>query len=828
MFTPTTLHPLAARFLILCACLLLAVPAAVAQKRHEKLPNQVAEKTPDSATIYEIWEQEPAPNRGADYNQIQHRGYPYDKDWEYYSYPVGNGYLGASLFGRTDTERVQLTDKTLHVEGPFPKGGGVTNFAELYLDFNHGEFQNYRRSLNLNTAIASVRYDSGGVHYSREYFASYPDKALVIRLAANQSGALSFKIRLQIPYTEAQKPNDRRTAKVLVENDLITASGTMAYFGTHYEGQVKVLNEGGTLVHDAEGITVTKANSVTLLISTGTNYRLGPQVFLNEATKKLDPTLFPHEEVSHIIRRAAQKDYAALKADHLKDYQNLFSRVAVNLNSRPSPLPTSALLAAYQGGEQNTWLEELLFQYGRYLLIASSRETTLPANLQGAWSQYEVTPWSGGYWHNINVQMNYWGAFNANLAETFEAYIAYFKAYLPKAKEQARAMVKQRNPSQVTDENDNGWIIGTGASAYRVGSPGGHSGPGTGGFTSKLLMDYYLFTKDRTFLEEVAYPAMVSLSRFYSSTLVPHGDLLLVEPSASPENLAKPAQVVGKPGKIIGIGHYETIGCTFDQGFVWENFNDTLLLAKELGKEDAFLGTMKAQMKKLDPVLIGTSGQIKEYREENAYSEIGDPKHRHISHLCALYPGTLINTTRPEWVAAASKTLDLRGDRTTGWAIVHRMNCRARLGEGDKARGLLALLISERTTPNLWTLHPPFQIDANLGAMAGVAEMLLQSHEEWIRPLPALPSAWETGEYKGLVARGNFVLDAQWKAGRATTLAVTSRRGGECRLEYPGIGDARVVNARGAAIAVVKATDNRITFNTTAGERYSLSLRPNP
>ena len=775
--------------------------------------------------VYELWENEPAPNRGADYKKPQARGYPYDQDWEYYSYPIGNGYIGANLFGRTDTERVQITDKTVHVKSPYGVGG-VTSFAELYLDFGHADIKDYRRALNLNTATATVSYEFGGVRYHREHFISYPDRVMVIRLTADKAGVLSLTVRPQIPYVNAKKPEDGRTAKTVVEDGLITLSGTMAFLPCNYEGQVKVLNEGGKLSNDKESISVANADSVTIILATGSNYRLGTHIFLNDPAKKLDPSLYPHDEVSSTIARAVKKGYAALKADHVADYQNLFNRVAVNLNSQPTGLPTSRLLEEYKQGKHDTWLEELMFQYGRYLLIASSREKSLPANLQGAWSQYEVTPWSGGYWHNINVQMNYWGVMSANLAETFEAYIAYFNAYLPRARKYADEIVKKSKADVQAEGGDNGWIVGTSANAYFIGGPGGHSGPGTGGFTSKLLTDYALFTGDREFLEKVAYPAMLSLSRFYSSTLVPKGELLLVEPSASPENMAKAEQVKGMPGHRTEKGHYMTVGCTFDQGFVWENFNDTLILANLLGKQDPFLKTIEKQMTKLDPILIGTSGQIKEYREENAYSDIGDPKHRHTSHLCPLYPGTMINSAHPEWMKAASKTLDLRGDTTTGWAIVHRMNCRARLQEGEKAHSLYQRLISEKAVPNLWTLCPPFQIDASLGAMAGVTEMLLQSHEEHIRLLPALPKAWKNGSYKGLVARGNFVVDAQWKDGKSTRITVTSRNGGECNLAYTGIENAKIANEAGAPVNAGKKTNDRISFPTVKGGRYTLSLIP--
>lgn len=752
-----------------------------------------------SQRVYELWESEPAPNNGSNWESTKadQKRNSYDKDWEQWSYPIGNGYVGASIFGRTDSERIQITDKTLHNKGIYGNGG-LTSFADVYLDFNHKAARDYRRSLNLNEAIALVSYKQDGVAYKREYFASYPDNVVAVRLTADQKGALSFAVRAGIPYLDAKD----RTGTVTAEGDLLTLKGTIPHFHCNYEGQVKVLNEGGSVsANPADGtIKVEKADAVTLLIATGTNYRLSPGLFQNPAEKKLDPNQFPHGEVSSRIAAAQSAGYATLKERHLKDYQNLFGRVSVNLNSTPSIDPTHLLLKKYKKGESNTWLEELMFQYGRYLLIASSREKTLPANLQGAWSAYHHTPWSGGFWHNINVQMNYWGAMGANLPECFEAYIDYFKAYLPVAQKHAADYVRKHNPKKLSEGDDNGWIIGTGANAYYIpGVEGSHSGPGTGGFTAKLLVDYCLFTQDRKFLGEVAYPAMLSLSKFYSKALVPHGEFLLVEPSASPEQSATPEQIERITGRAAKGKYFITAGCTFDQGFVWETFSDTLALAQKLGKTDPFLETIRGQMGRLDPIQVGADGQIKEYREETHYSDIGEPNHRHISHLCPLYPGTLINPSRPEWMQAASKTLDLRGDKTTGWALAHRMNSRARLGEGEKAHEVYQRFIRERTVPNLWTLHPPFQIDGNLGTMAGVAEMLLQSHEGTIKILPALPKAWNTGSFQGLVARGNFVVSCEWREGKPTTISIHSKSGGTCRLASPSF-----------------------QFETTAGETYVL------
>lgn len=775
---------------------------------------------------YELWEPEPAPNNGRsqwESTKSSKRPKSYDRDWERWSYPIGNGYTGASIFGRTDTERVQITDKTLHNKGIYGKGG-LTSFAELFLDFNQDAVQNYRRSLNLNEAIAHVSYEKDGVAYQREYFASYPDNVIVIRLTADQKGALSFTVRPEIPYLAMKQ----RTGSLMAEGNLLTLKGTMPLFSCNFEGQIQVLNEGGAVIADSKAgtVEVRKADAVTLLIATGTNYRLSAKTFSNPSAEKLDPNVFPHDAVSARIHAAQSLGYAALKERHLKDYQNLFGRVSVNLNASPSGDPTHLLLEKYQKGKTNSWLEELMFQYGRYLLVSSSREKSLPANLQGAWSQDFYTPWSGGFWHNINVQMNYWGAMNTNLAECFEAYTAFFKAYLPVAQQHAADYVRKHNPDRLKEGDDNGWIIGTGANAYYIPSAGGHSGPGTGGFTAKLLTDYYLFTQDREFLEEVAYPAMLSLSKFYSKVLVPHGDQLLVEPSASPEQTPNAEQLEGMPGQLKG-KYYMTAGCTFDQGFVWESYADTLALAEALGNEDPFLKTIREQITRLDPVLIGVDGQIKEYREEHNYSDIGQARHRHISHLCPLFPGTLINSEHADWMQAASKTLDLRGNKTTGWALAHRMNSRARLGEGDQAHEAYQRFIRERTVSNLWALHPPFQIDGSLGTMAGVAEMLLQSHEGYINVLPALPAAWSSGHFDGLVARGNFVVSAKWKDGKATELSILSRSGGECRVVCPGIGTATVRNSDGKTVRVSRDGTDRIRFASALGQSYAVHLLKN-
>ena len=801
-----------------------------------------------SRRVYEVWENEQAPNQGGDWKIITAGGTPFDKNWEYNSYPIGNGYMGANIFGRVDTERVQLSDKTLHNKGIYG-GGGTTGFAELFIDFNHGEVKNYRRILNLNEAIAYISYEKDGIEYTREYFTSYPDNVLAIKLSASQKGKLSFTVRHEIPYlglsalkhkgdTEKSKNyfkgKNSRTGQLSAQGKTLKLDGNIPMFNQNYAAEINIIAQGGEVKAVDKSMVVANADSAVILVALGTDYKLSDKLFTNSNDKKTDKSIDPKKVVAELVTKAESKGYEALKMAHLKDYQNLFNRVAINLNSQKSELPTHQLLANYKKGKEDTYMEELMFQFGRYLLIASSREKTLPANLQGVWSQYHMTPWTGGYWHNINVQMNYWGSCSTNLAECFESYIEYFKAYVPKAKQHADSYVKRFNPSRLAKEGtgENGWIIGTSANAFNIsGAGGGHSGPGTGGFTSKLLMEYYYFTQDKKFLEETAYPAMLSMSKFFSKALVPEGDFLLVKPSASPEQkvrkkeqLEKIKNTPGHPGHVDKKGNYITVGCTFDQGFVWENHMDTIAGAKILGKKEPFLDQIKQEIKKLDPIQLGTSGQIKEYREEEAYSDIGDPRHRHISHLCTLYPGTLINSNKPEWMEAAKKTLDFRGNKTTGWAMAHRMNCRARLKQGDEAHAAYKTFIKERTVPNLWTLHPPFQIDGNFGTMAGVAEMLIQSHEAYIEPLPALPKAWANGSYEGLVARGNFVFSAKWENTKVSHLTITSRLGGECRIKYAAIDAVQVKDSKGNVIKTTSKQTGHVEFSTSKGETYSFNL----
>ena len=599
---------------------------------------------------------------------------------------------------------------------------------------------------------------------------------------------------------------------------MITLTGDIQFFRLPYEAQIKVIPSGGQLkaMNDESGnngtIRIQQADSVVLLINAQTAYQLKSSVFTASPENKFTGNEHPHRAVSQCIQKAADKGYEALCKEHIADYQSLFSRVDLRLCNETPGIPTDSLLHDYQRGKESLYMDELLFQYGRYLLIASSRKGSLPPHLQGAWSQYEYAPWSGGYWHNINIQMNYWAAFNTNLAEVFIPYVEYNEAFRQSANEKATGYIKKNNPDALSAiPEENGWTIGTGANAFSIDSPGGHSGPGTGGFTTKLFWDYYDFTRDEDILKKHSYPAMLGMAKFLSKTLKPTEEgYLLADPSSSPEQYHNGTT-------------YQTKGCAFDQGMIWESFHDVLKAADILKEESPFLRTIKEQIGKLDAIQIGESGQIKEYREEKKYSDIGDPRHRHISHLCALYPGTLINAETPEWLKAATVTLNNRGDKSTGWGVAHRLNLWARVKDGDMAYQRYQLLLKKYILENLWNMHPPFQIDGNLGGTAGVAEMLIQSHEGYINPLPALPAAWRDGSYEGLVARGNFVVSVFWKQGLMTQMNVLSRAGGECVIQYKDIANFTIKDAKGKKVKTIRESKNRIRFTTQKGNTYYLN-----
>lgn len=729
--------------------------------------------------------------------------------WEKYSLPIGNGYAGASVFGGADIERVQFTTNVF--ANPF-RFGGVSNFAELYIVFNDNA-QDYERSLDLRSGIAYSRYNSAFGQTKRQAFFNYPDNVFVYR-AEFENPKDVIEIKLEIPYLGERKTDEGgREGKVFSEGEEIVMRGSLPSRELVFEGRVAVITDGEKYSKNGT-ITVKNARAITILFVFDTNYKLCHKTFATHKAEGEDP----HAQVVQRLDYAKKIGYAGLLKEHIDDFSSLMNRVDFDLGGKEDERSTDELIESYRCGNFEPCLEEIYYQYGRYLLVSSSRKGTPPASLQGVWSAHDKSPWGSGFWHNINIQMNYWPAFSANLAETFSAYADFFKAYLPEAENNAKGWLEETNPENA--QGDCGWIIGTGAFCYEVEgkNSNSHSGPGTGGLTAKLFSDAYYFTRDEDFLKEYAYPAVHGMAKFLKKTLRNYDGRMLCSFSASPEQILSGDIWINQHNRQ---QYYHTVGCSFDQQMVKEVFEDDLKLSSDLGKNDEINEFEKQNLGSLDAVRVGYSGQIKEYDEENFYGEIGEAGHRHLSQLVALMPGSQINRETPATLDAAKITLDLRGDKSTGWALAHRLCSRARTGEGDRAYLLLQTLLKTRTHPNLWDVHPPFQIDGNFGATAGITEMLIQSHGSYISLLPAIPEAWRTIKYKGLKARGNFEIALEYENGVISECRVKSLKGGKIALCYGGDIQSVQVESNGFGMPAQRV-DKVISFETEIGKTYCI------
>lgn len=699
------------------------------------------------------------------------------KGWQTRSLSFGNGYFGVSEFGGVKVERLQLTEPTFHTQQVHARlkrvQGNLTDAADLSVEFGHEDATGYLRELDLEDALATVKYSAGGVDYTREYFTSYPDKVGAMRFTASKKGALSFTLRAAVPFLDAPPPMDR-TGKVESAGNEISLSEKSGAYGVKLAGRFRVLSDGAVSAQADGSLKVDGATEATVVFTLATNYRLVPEMFEASAWQgsggNIDRTPYfgpdPAAEAERRVAAACALGYDELKKRHLEDFRGLVGRssIDVDFDAADMALSTPELRAR---GESSVYLQLLYWRLGKYLLASSSRPGTLPGSLQGCWSgPVRTTTWGSGFWHNINVQMDYWGAFSCNMAECMEAYAAYNAAFRPATKSIALDYIRRVNPAGLkTPVTDDFWSVGTAAWPYQVtGAPGGHSGPGTGGFTTALYIDWYDFTQDRKVLEKECWPVLRGMADFLMHCVVETNGLYLSAFSASPEQRAKDG------------GYYQTVGCAFDQQMIQLNNAALVRFAKILGREDdPVVKRCKEQLAKYDPVQVGESGQIKEFREERFYADfVKEKHHRHISHLVGLYPGAIINRATPDWMKAARRTLDMRGEKTEAWAIVHRMCCRARTGDGDIALRLFGNLMKYKTADTLWSIaHGVHLIDANYGGAAAFAELLLQSHELdadgnfKIDLLPALPTSWaKHGSFRGLRARGGKVVDCEWRDGK--------------------------------------------------------------
>lgn len=806
------------------------------------------------------------------------------KDWESEALPLGNGSMGAMVFGGVDSEHIQINESSIWSGGPGAgnyNGGEttastesvhqalqnlreglqdmVTDFANskaAYLDdagniiandypdilsdssyasmldrlkgdkskfgsyqsmgdmhindtssFS-GEYTSYLRKSDISAAVQTISYVRDNVQYNREYFMNNPSNVLVCKFTADQAGKINKDI-----YIDSEQSN--KTIYADGDNNSIIMEGRssgQSDSGLKFAQVVKVINEGGTISVEGTHIKVDGADSLVIIMSAGTNYKSDPSEEYNYFEDE-EPII----KVDERVAAASDKGYEKLYREHVADYKTLFDRCVIDIGATEVPdKMTDELLKGYNASnteQEDRYLETLFFQYGRYLLISSSRENSkLPANLQGIWAQGLSPMWDSDYHTNINLQMNYWLAEQTGLSECHIPLLNYINDMVEKGKKTAKKYYCKQDGSDVR-----GWVIHHENNIWGNTSPGNYTTafyfPAAAAWECQDMWEAYRFNSDISILEKY-YDTMLEAALFWVDNLwVDERDgTLVANPSYSPEH-----------------GVY-TIGCISDQAIIWELFDEVIKASAILGRDNSseIAEVKEAKEKLYMPEADTLGGQFREWKDETSLEINNSDSHRHQNQLYVLHPGTYVVSGRSEWddklANAARVTLEKRGDGGTGWSKAWKINMWARLRDGNRAKKLLGEQLTGSTLNNLFDTHPPFQIDGNFGATSGVAEMLIQSQGDYIEPLAALPDEWYDGSYSGLRARGDFDVSAEWSDNMAKDIVVKSGSGNICALKYTDISKFNVVDiTAGKKINPSIIDDNAISFPTVAGNTYKIT-----
>ncbi|MET0982794.1 MAG: glycoside hydrolase family 95 protein [Telluria sp.] len=773
--------------------------------------------------------------------------------------PVGNGRLGAMVFGRPEEELLQLNEATLWSGGPVSANlnpGAFDALAQARKALANGDYTagaalarkmqgpytesyqplgdllirqdlkgagaaGYRRSLNIRDGVSATSFTAGGVQYRREIFASSPDQVIVVHLSADRANQLSLELETRsLLRADSQVAGDVLALKgkapahvdpsyVKYNAEPVVWTDPAGCKGMRFELLVKPIVTGGTVEAAGSRIRIRDASEVTLLLSAATSFA-GFDTCPDRAGRDQHALALAH------LERASGRSYGALRAAHVADFRSLFDRMSLTINpgeASRSLVPTDRRLADFTAGQADAGLEALYAQFGRYLLISSSRTRGAPANLQGIWSNAVRPPWSSNYTTNINVQMNYWPVESANLGELFAPMDDLIRALSVTGKDTAAGYY--RAPGWAVHHNSDIWASSNPVGDFGKGDPKWANWSMGSAWLSRHLWDHYQFTGDRAYLREV-YPIMKEAARFTLAWLHPDAaGRLVTSPSTSPEN---DFYYSDRKTGVVGVA------ATMDMAIVRDLFANLEAAGRVLGIDAGFRNEVKAAARKLFPFQVGARGQLQEWYQD--FEEV-DPHHRHVSHLYALHPARVISPlATPDLAAAARRTLELRGDEGTGWSLAWKVNMWARLLDGNRAHRLFRNLL-RLTRPgdqhggayaNLFDAHPPFQIDGNFAGTAGVIEMLLQSQNNEVHLLPALPDAWRDGAARGMVARGNFVVDVEWKDGQLRTARIKARQSGPCVIRTAQPVAVRGVNARSRRSTI----GYTVAFTAQKGETYDV------